>query len=48
MCSSDLNAGVPVVDLNDIVAVADLIYECASPLSATLAVLGASQDAPAG
>jgi molybdopterin-guanine dinucleotide biosynthesis protein B len=42
------NAGVPVVDLNDIAAVADLIYECASPLPATLAVLGGPQVAPAG
>src|SRR3984957_8590497 len=41
------NAGVPVVDLNHIAAVADLIFECASPLQATLATLGGSQDAPA-
>jgi molybdopterin-guanine dinucleotide biosynthesis adapter protein len=42
------NAGVPVVNLNDIVAIADLIDACASPLQATLAVLGGPQDAPAG
>jgi molybdopterin-guanine dinucleotide biosynthesis protein B len=42
------NAGVPVVNLNDIVAVADLIYACASPLQDTLAALGSAQHAPAG
>jgi molybdopterin-guanine dinucleotide biosynthesis protein B len=33
------NAGVPVVDLNHVAAVADLIYERALPLAATLAAL---------
>jgi molybdopterin-guanine dinucleotide biosynthesis protein B len=42
------NAAVPVVDLNHIAAVADLICECAVPLPATLAVLGAPQGAPGG
>jgi molybdopterin-guanine dinucleotide biosynthesis protein B len=42
------NAGVPVVDLNHITAIADLIYECALPLPATLDVLAGPQDAPAG
>jgi molybdopterin-guanine dinucleotide biosynthesis protein B len=42
------SAGVPVVDLNHLAAVADLIYQCAVPLQATLAVLGERQDAPAG
>jgi hypothetical protein len=36
------------VDLNHLAAVADLIYQCAVPLQATLAVLGERQDAPAG
>jgi molybdopterin-guanine dinucleotide biosynthesis adapter protein len=40
-------AAVPVVDLNQIAAVADMIYECAVPLQATLAVLGQPPDAPA-
>lgn len=34
------DAGVPVVDLNNIAAIADLIVECAVPLPATLAALG--------
>lgn len=42
------NAGVPVVDLNHIAAVADLIYERALPLPATLAALAGGQHAPAG
>jgi molybdopterin-guanine dinucleotide biosynthesis protein B len=42
------DAGVPVVDLNHIAAVADMIYERAVPLQATLALLGAPQEAPAG
>ena len=42
------NAGVPVVDLNHIAAVADLIYERALPLPATLAALAGPQRAPAG
>lgn len=42
------NAGVPVVDLNHSAAVADLIYECAVPLQATLAAFAGPQDAPAG
>jgi molybdopterin-guanine dinucleotide biosynthesis protein B len=42
------NAGVPVVDLNHIAAVADLIYERAPPLQATLAALAGPQHAPAG
>jgi molybdopterin-guanine dinucleotide biosynthesis protein B len=37
------NAGVPVVDLNDIAAVADLIEASASPLQATLAALESAQ-----
>jgi molybdopterin-guanine dinucleotide biosynthesis protein B len=41
-------AGVPVVELNQIAAIADLIYECAAPLQATLALLGAPQGASAG
>jgi molybdopterin-guanine dinucleotide biosynthesis adapter protein len=42
------NAGVPVVDLNHITAIADLICECALPLLATLDVLAGPQGAPAG
>jgi molybdopterin-guanine dinucleotide biosynthesis adapter protein len=42
------DAGVPVVDLNHIAAVAAMLYERAVPLQATLALLGAPQDAPAG
>jgi molybdopterin-guanine dinucleotide biosynthesis protein B len=42
------DAAIPVVDLNDIAAIADLIYASASPLQATLAALGGSPDAPAG
>ena len=42
------DAAVPVVDLNDLVAIADLVYASASPLQATLAALGSAQDAPAG
>ena len=42
------HAGVPVVDLHDIVAVADLINTCASPLQATLALLAGPRDTPAG
>jgi molybdopterin-guanine dinucleotide biosynthesis protein B len=33
------DARVPVVDLNRVAAVADMIYECAMPLPATLAAL---------
>jgi molybdopterin-guanine dinucleotide biosynthesis protein B len=33
------DAGVPVVDLNDIGAVAELVQRCAAPLAATLAAL---------
>jgi molybdopterin-guanine dinucleotide biosynthesis protein B len=36
------DAGVPVVDLNNIAAVADLIYRCASPLQSTLAALASA------
>jgi molybdopterin-guanine dinucleotide biosynthesis protein B len=49
--ASDQNfpdAGVPVVDLNHTAAVADMIYERAVPLRATLALLGAPQAAPDG
>jgi molybdopterin-guanine dinucleotide biosynthesis adapter protein len=42
------DAGVPVVDLNHTAAVADLIYERAVPLQATLALLGQPQGAPGG
>jgi molybdopterin-guanine dinucleotide biosynthesis adapter protein len=35
-------AGVPVVDLNNIAGVADLIYTCASPLQSTLAALASA------
>lgn len=40
-------AAVPVVDLNDIAAIAGLIEECAMPLQATLAALTDPQGAPA-
>jgi molybdopterin-guanine dinucleotide biosynthesis protein B len=42
------SAGIPVVDLNNIAAVADLIYECAMPLQDTLAVLRGPRVTPAG
>jgi molybdopterin-guanine dinucleotide biosynthesis protein B len=42
------DAGVPVVDLNQIATIADVIYERALPLQATLALLAVPQAAPAG
>jgi molybdopterin-guanine dinucleotide biosynthesis adapter protein len=36
-------AGVPVVDINDVAAVADLVYASAQPLSTVLATLSGAR-----